>query len=113
MVHINIVLGITFIFCGALFILISIPLLKGTVKMNYWYGVRFKKSFESDENWFKINKYGSQQLIKWSVPLILIGIVTFVIPFGDNELLIIVYSLAPVYVIIPPVIKTYKYARKL
>jgi hypothetical protein len=81
--------------------------------MNYWYGVRFKKSFESDENWYKINKYGSQQLIKWSYLLIGIGIITFFIPFKNNETFIIIFSLVPVFIIIPPVIKTYRYARKL
>lgn len=81
--------------------------------MNYWYGVRFKKSFESDEHWHKINKYGAQQLIKWSVLLVLIGIGTFFIPFGNSETWIIIFSFLPVFIIIPPVIKTYQYARKL
>lgn len=110
---INLILGLSFIIAGAIFILISIPLLKGSIKMNDWYGMRIKKSFESDENWYKINKYGAQQLIKWSALLVLIGIATFFIPFGNNEIWIIVFSFVPVFVIIPPVIKTYQYARKL
>ncbi len=81
--------------------------------MNFWYDIRFKKSFESDEHWYKINKYGAQQLIKWSVVLVLIGVVTFFIPFGNNDTWIIIFSFLPVFVIIPPVIKTYQYARKL
>lgn len=110
---INIILGSSFIIAGAIFILISIPLLRGSVKMNDWYGVRFRKSFESDENWYKINRYGARQLIKWSVLLILIGAVTFFIPFENNETRIIIFSFLPVIVIIPPVIKTYQFARKL
>lgn len=110
---INLILGLSFVICGIIFILMSLPLLKGTIKMNNWYGVRFKKSFESDENWFKINKYGSQQLIKWSVLLILIGVITLFIPFGNNQALIIAISSAPILVMLPPLIKTYQFARKL
>lgn len=81
--------------------------------MNYWYGFRLKKSFEYDENWYKINKYGAQHLINRSPLLIQIGIITFFIPFGYNETLIIFFSLVPVYVIISLVIKTYLYTKKL
>ncbi len=38
------------VFCGVLFIAISIPLLKGSVKPNYTYGFRLAKAFESEEN---------------------------------------------------------------
>lgn len=81
--------------------------------MNHWYGIRFKKSFESDENWFKINKYGAQQFIKWSAPLVLIGVITFFIPFGNRATLIMIFSFLPVLIIIPPIVKTYQYARTL
>jgi len=110
---INLILGLSFIVTGIIFILISLPLLKGSIKLNHWYGIRFKKSFASDENWYKINKYGSQQLIKWSVVLILIGVITLFVPFGNSQTLIIIFSFAPILVIIPPVIKTYQFARKL
>ena len=110
---INLILGSSFIVTGGIFILISLPLLKGSVKMNNWYGVRFRKAFESDENWFKINKYGSQQLIKWSALLVLIGVITIFVPFGKSQTLVIAVSFLPILIVIPPVIKTYRFARKL
>lgn len=70
--------------------------------MNHWYGVRFKKSSASELHWYKINKYGARQLIKWSMVLLIIGIVTFFIPFGDEEIWIILWSLMPAYLVIAP-----------
>ncbi|MFC1840054.1 SdpI family protein [Thermodesulfobacteriota bacterium] len=74
--------------------------------------MRFKKSYESDENWYKINKYGGRQLIIWSIPLGLFGIVTFFLPISESPLLFLISVLAPLIVLIPVFI-SYVYARKL
>ena len=29
--------------------------------MNHLYGIRIKKSFESEDSWYKINEYGGKQ----------------------------------------------------
>ncbi len=112
----SVILGLSNISCGVLFVIISIPLLKKHVKMNRIYGVRFKKSFESEESWYKINQYGAKRLITWSVPLMLIGIATFFVDFGGHEnantTLVIAFACAPLIVIIPA-IESYCYARKL
>lgn len=81
--------------------------------MNDRYGVRFKKSYESEQHWYKINRYGAQQLIKWSMVLLIIGVVTFFVPFGDEEIWIVIYSFMPAYLVIPAVVKTYRYAKNL
>ena len=75
MSSINIHLGVTLIFCGLLFIGINIPLYKGSIKMNYWYGFRIGKAFDSEQNWYDINKYGAKRLMIWSVPIIITGII--------------------------------------
>ena len=56
----NLIFGLTNILVGGLLLALSIPLIKGKVKMNYLYGVRFKKSFESEENWYALNRYGGR-----------------------------------------------------
>ncbi len=109
---VNIILGISNIFIGILMIIISIPLVQKSISMNKIYGVRFKKSFESEENWYKINAYGGKQLIIWSVPLIIFGVVTFFLPLKNNELRIILVACAPMIVLVPAVI-SYIYSRKL
>ncbi|MDM8524006.1 SdpI family protein [Desulfococcaceae bacterium HSG8] len=108
----NIIIGITDIFCGLLFIGISIPLLKGEVRMNRFYGIRFAKSFESEENWLKINAYGAKRIILWSVPVIIIGIITLFVPLRDRTWLTILLVHAPLIIIIPAV-ESYLYARTL
>jgi hypothetical protein len=109
---INIILGIGHIFVGFLIIIISIPLVQQSISMNKIYGIRFKKSFESEENWYKINVYGGKQLIIWSFPLILFGVVTFFLPLKGNELRILLVACAPLIFLVPVVI-SYMYSRKL
>lgn len=108
----NILFGIMHIFLAFIFICISIPLVRGDVSMNKLYGIRFKKAYESEENWYKINKYGGRQLIIWSIPLGLFGIISFFLPFKENPLLHIIAVLAP-FIILVPVFISYMYARKL
>jgi hypothetical protein len=109
---INIILGISNIFIGILMIIISIPLVRKSISMNKIYGVRFKKSFESEENWYKINVYGGKQLIIWSFPLILFGVITFFLPLKGNELWILLTACAPLIVLVPAIM-SYLYSRKL
>lgn len=68
---INIVSGMINISRGLLFIMISIPLAKQKIAMNKFYGFRFKKAFDSDEHWYRINTYGGKLLILWSILLIM------------------------------------------
>ena len=77
--------GIANITCGVMFILVSIPLVAKKVPMNRLYGFRLSQAFESDENWYAINRYGGKQCIAWSVPLICIGTLYFVFPINEFE----------------------------
>jgi hypothetical protein len=62
------------IFCGILFIMISLPLLRGSIPMNRFCGFRISKAFTSDANWYAINKYGAKVLILWSIVMIASGV---------------------------------------
>ena len=108
----NILFGIMHIFLAFLFICLSIPLVKGHISMNKMYGIRFKKSYKSDENWYKINRYGGRQLIIWSIPLGIFGIISFFLPIAENPVLYLISILAPLIVVVPCVM-SYLYARKL
>jgi len=109
----NLVLGLTWILLGLFMIGISIPLLKGKIKMNHWYGFRFMKSFESTENWYKINRYGAQRMILWSAVLMVLGIVIlFLPPIRRNPIAIIAVLHAPLILLIAAV-ESWLYARKL
>jgi hypothetical protein len=113
----NIYLGSTILALSMLFIAISIPLVKRKIKMNPWYGVRIPKSFESEENWYKINAYGGKRLIAWSSLLLLIGIAAFFIPLDESSMgasaLTILLAFSPLIVVIPAIIEILIFSRKL
>jgi hypothetical protein len=96
-----------------LIIAFCIPLMKNKVGMNQWYGIRFKKSFESPANWYRINKYGANRMVRWSVVIIIISIVTLFLPIHSSRTLrAVLVSCIPLLIIIP-VIESWLYARKL
>jgi len=99
-----------------LLIVLSIPLVKRKIKMNDFYGVRIKKAFESEENWFNINEYGGKQLIIWSMPMFLVGIICFLISMEDPNAIVLplILGFAPMTVcIVGALIRILEYARKL
>lgn len=112
----NIIFGITNIFCGILFILISIPLVQKKVPMNRLYGFRIARAFESEEKWYEINRYGGRQLIRWSVMLILIGVIYFILPVQElpNEMHNAFLAVAPIIICVGiAIIKTILHSRSL
>ena len=91
----SIVLGVTHISTAALVAAICIPLFRGQVEMNRFYGMRLRKSFESDANWYAINRYGARRFFFWSAVLAAFGLATFFIPIGQSDLWIVLVALAP------------------
>ena len=109
-------LGLTVIGSGCACIALRLPLMNRKVKMNRWYGVRIPKSFQSEENWFKINEYGGRQLVIWSVPLIAWGLLCFVIPAKDVNRGFEAFTFVafPIFVFVAIVaVRTFRYAGKL
>jgi len=76
----NVVFGLINLASALLIMGVSLPLVKRKIKMNQLYGVRIKKSFESEDNWYKINAYGGKQLIIWSIPMLFAGLICFLSP---------------------------------
>ena len=112
---IGILLALECVSCAVLFVILSVPLYQRSVKMNRWYGFRIRKSFSSEENWYKINRYGAKRLMLWSVPLLLIGVIAFFVPFdsvAEDLPLVLAFAVAPLIVFVP-LVETCLYARKL
>lgn len=109
-------MGILNICSGVLFILLSIPLVAKKVPMNSLYGFRISKAFESEGNWYKVNRYGGRQLIRWSILLIVIGILHFIFPAtsATSSPSNILLTIAPI-LICPAVaiVKTLLYSKQL
>ncbi len=83
--QIGIASGITNLACGLIIILVSVPLAKRKIKKNRWYGMRVAKAFESDEHWYKINEYGGKQFALWSIPILVCGIICFLVPIENTN----------------------------
>ncbi|HZU69514.1 MAG TPA: SdpI family protein [Ktedonobacteraceae bacterium] len=108
---INTILGVLDIGTGLLCIVISIPLLRGSVPRNPCYGFRFRQSCESEAKWQQINTYGAKRLIYWSMLIVGMGIGTFFLPLQDNLVLIMMMAIVPPLIVLIPVWETYQYTR--
>ena len=106
------ILGTSLVGLAVVMILLGLPLLMRKIPMNRWYGARFKKSFESEENWYRINAYSAKQLILWSIPLLLLGVVTLFLPLEGNARFINVIACSPLLMGVPAFL-SYRFARKL
>jgi len=110
---VNVIISICNIFAGILTIGLCIPMMKGKVKMNPWYGARFRKSYESEEAWYKINAYCGRRMVYWSIVLILIGILALFIPLGEAYLLRTLLFASAALILIIPCFETLRYSKTI
>lgn len=89
-----ILLGTVDIVLAVVTIALAIPLARGRIPMNELYGIRLRKAFESEQNWYRINAYGGRQLVWWSVPMLVIGAVSFFLPVATQPALVALPALA-------------------
>jgi uncharacterized membrane protein len=106
---VNVKTAITLACLGIGVILVCIPLYFEKIKMNCAYGFRIGKAFESEENWYRINKYGAKVLMGWAVAIMIVGIVCLYI---DPQSVLTVAKISFLSLIVP-IAQTYYYARRL
>ena len=109
----NIIFGTMYVIVGLVLMAISLPLKHGKVSMNHVIGVRLRKSFTSEKNWYLMNAYGGNQLFRWSAVIAILGIMTFFIPFEGRELLIALFAFLPLIVLVVPVYLIVRYSKTL
>ena len=109
---VNLILGLTLFFTGSVLVGLAVPLVRGRVPMNALYGVRFKKSFESEETWYAVNAYGGRLLAGWGGLFALAGLVGFFLPFEGRTALILGYAFLPLLILIP-CWQTYRYLQRI
>src|SRR5882724_830171 len=105
-------IGIGWTITGLLCFVLAVPLVRGQVGRNGFYGVRFPQSFQSDDAWFAINRFGGKRLMVWSIPMTVIGIVSFFLPLQSHTGLRLALGFAPLVFILIPVIETWRFARR-
>jgi uncharacterized membrane protein len=109
---IAVTIGISWTVAGLLCLGLAIPLIRGLVRPNRLYGVRFPQSFQSDEAWFAINRFGGKRLAIWSIPLVVIGLVTFFLPLQKHPRLTWVLGFVPLVFVLIPILQTWRFARR-
>lgn len=107
-----ITLGAAWTFAGLLIIGLAIPLVRGRVGRNSFYGVRFPQSFQSDQAWFEINRFGGKQAIVWAVPLLIVGMVAFFLPLQAHPAWALTLGFAPLFFVLMPAIQSWRFARR-
>jgi uncharacterized membrane protein len=79
-----------YIATGILFIVISIPLIRGRIKPNAWYGLRTSRTLHDNDLWYKANRYSGWLLLASGIIIMGLAIVIALIPGITTE----IYALA-------------------
>lgn len=98
---------------GAALVALSVPLVLRRVPMNRWYGVRVRKAFVSDSNWYELNAYGGRLLLGSGALLIVFGYLGADAAPPPTSLWAPVYLAAPLLLLIPVCALIAAFARRL
>ena len=69
-----------FLALGAIFIGISIPLIKRKVPPNGWYGFRVRRTLDDPNVWYPVNAYAAWRLLWVGVATMIVAITAFFLP---------------------------------
>lgn len=91
---------------------LAIPLIKRQIEPNRWFGIRFAKAYVSDENWYRINRYGGWQILFSALILSGLAIIGLVIDPKPDTPAFFTFLFAPL-IVLAAVAKTWWFSRKL
>jgi len=81
--------------------------------MNHMYGIRTRKAFISDSNWYELNAYGGKWLLVFGLFLAAFGYLGQDFAPPPTSLWAPVYMVAPMIVIIPILLLINSFAHRL
>ena len=98
---------------GVASVAVSLPLALGWVPMNRWYGIRTRKAFVSEENWYALNVYGGKVFCVFG--LFLVALAWFGRGFAPDprSLLAPMFMLVPLAALVPALLAIRLYSRRL
>jgi uncharacterized membrane protein len=64
---------------GFLFIALGIPLFRGQVKPNSWYGCRTTKTLSDEKIWYVVNRVTGRDMIAAGIAVLISSLVVFVL----------------------------------
>lgn len=107
-----ITVGTSWIILGLLCIALAIPLIRGQVRRNGFYGIRVPAAFQSDDAWFAINRYGGRRLALWAVPMVVVGVVCLFLPLRTNTALTLLLGFAPLVFVFIPLVQAWRFGNQ-
>lgn len=60
---------------GVVMAALAVPLIMRAVPMNRFYGVRTRRAFASDDNWYALNAFGGVLFLIYGAALVIAGII--------------------------------------
>ena len=105
--------GASLLLAGILVLLLSLPLVRGSIPRNGLYGIRVRKAFESAANWYAINRCGGLQMITYGAAVALAGLAYFVLPLAPDRWYFWALLLSPLWLLVPVLWRIFAFARRL
>lgn len=98
---------------GTISVVVSMPLIRRRVPMNRWYGIRTRKAFASEDNWYAINAYGGKVFFVFGV--FLLAVAWFGRDFAPDPRspLMPLYMLLPLVALVPVFVLIRAFSRRL
>ena len=98
---------------GAVTVLVSIPLILRRVPMNRVYGIRTRKAFASEDNWYALNAFGGWMFLVFGAFLVLFAWATRRAAPSPRAPEAVVFFVLPLLAIIPVLLAINAYGRRL
>ena len=93
--------------------LLAVPLIMRKVPMNRVYGIRIRKAFISDSNWYALNAYGGKWLLGFGIFLAAFGLFGKDFAPPPTSVWAPVFMAAPMITIIPILLLIKSFASRL
>jgi hypothetical protein len=106
----------TFLTCaitGLLFVGLALPLLRGKIPPNHWYGFRTRLTLGDPRIWYPVNAWGARWLLWLGVGTLAAGPVGWVLPESWLPAYLLGVSVLWVAALIAVLILGVRYARRL
>jgi uncharacterized membrane protein len=98
---------------GILTAILSLPLILKKVPMNRAYGIRVRKAFASQDNWYVLNAFGGKLLLACGLFLVVFSLLSQGVAPPPVSPWAPVFLIAPLLVFVPVVLLINAFARRL
>ena len=98
---------------GLMMIAFSIPLILRKVPMNRAYGIRTRKAFASESNWYAVNAYGGKLFLGLGLFLVVLGYFGRGLAPEPTSPWAPVFTIVPLLALVPVFVLISAFARRL